>query len=351
MLWHEHLRRTAKLAVVGGLHYTGLLGLVRRAVMKERALILMYHRVSPRGQGVPDYSPNGMTVTPREFAMHMRFLRQHYDVVPLSRIVQAVRGQATFASNMCAVTFDDGWRDVYQYAFPVLREHRIPATIYLTSGFIDDDEWFWEERSKYLLALLYQHRRSGSWNLEPLQSARCQLDEHGFGDLLQLRDARMPGYLLEKGRDMKRWAPGRRRRFVQALEEMKTCLVPAGDRPFMNWVEVREMAAQGIEFENHTRSHPILPELAPKDVVSELHAAAECIEKQLGRSPRHVAYPYGKYDDDVRSEFERQNVYSASTTRYGLVEPGADPLALNRVNMCSDVAGLQPLFAARILCL
>lgn len=349
MLWHEHLRRTAKLAVFGGLHYSGLLALVRSRVMKNRALILMYHRVSPRGRGVPDYSPNGMTVTPREFAMHMRFLRRHYDVVPLSRIAQAVRREAPFASNMCAVTFDDGWRDVYQHAFPVLREQAIPATIFLTTGFIDGGEWFWEERSKYLLALLHQHGRAEAGNDEDLGWARAQLAEQGFGDLLDLRGSRLPGYLLEKGRELKRWEPERRHRFLRMLEQAVARLAPDETRPFMSWTEVREMASHGIEFENHTRSHAILSELVPGDVAVELRGAAEQIEKHLGRSPKNVAYPYGKYDERVRDELARQRVYSACTTRYGLVEPDADPLALNRVNMCSDVAGPRPLFAARIL--
>lgn len=347
MLWHEHVRRTAKLMAVGTLHYTGLLGLLRKARMKDRALILMYHRVSPRGQGVPDYSPNGIAVTPREFAMHMRFLRRHYQVVPLSRVVQAVRKEAPFAPNMCAVTFDDGWYDVYQHAFPLLREYAIPATIFLTTGFVDGGNWFWEERSKYLLALLYQHGRGGRH--EVLDQVGSRLALHGFGGLMTLSPGRLPSYLLEKGRELKRQDPEKRRAFMRTLEELAATMAPDATRPFMNWSEVQEMCAHGIEFENHTISHPILPELPVEDALTELCGAAEQIEGRLGRSPKNVAYPYGKYDERVRSELARQHVYSACTTRYGLVEQGADPLALNRVNMCSDVAAFRPLFASRIL--
>ena len=67
--------------------------------------------------------------------MQMRFIRRRYDVVPLGRVVAAVRGEAEFTPGMCAVTFDDGWRDIYLHAFPVLRELSIPATVFLTAGF------------------------------------------------------------------------------------------------------------------------------------------------------------------------------------------------------------------------
>jgi peptidoglycan/xylan/chitin deacetylase (PgdA/CDA1 family) len=349
MLWHEHLRRTAKLLIVGGLHYSGLLGLVRRKHMQDNALILMYHRVFPSGAGVPDYSPNGMAVTPGEFAMQMRFLRRHYDVVPLSQVVAAVRGEQAFPKNMCAVTFDDGWRDVYEYAFPILRQHEIPATIYLTTGFIDETDWFWEERSKYLLALLHEHVRSRRVAREHALAARCQLETFGVAEILSLRPSRLPGYLLERGREMKRWDERRRAGLMEMLESVIRQLVPEAPRPFMNWSEVGEMAQAGIEFENHTVTHAILSELSPSDAEREVRTAAARIREAIGRNSVHLAYPYGKFNEEVRRRLQYCDVRSATTTRQGLVSHGSDPYSLNRVNMCSDIAGWEPLFAARVL--
>ena len=349
MLWHEHLRRTAKLLIVSGLHYSGLLGRVRRKHMQDKALILMYHRVFPPGSGVPDYSPNGMAVTPDEFAMQMRFLRRHYDVVPLSRIVAAVRGEQDFAKNMCAVTFDDGWRDVYEHAFPMLRKYQIPATIYLTTGFVDEAAWFWEERSKYLLALMYEHARSHGYARERVLAACSQLETFGLAEILSLRPSHLPGYLLDRGREMKRWDERRRADLMAMLESVVHQLVPDAPRPFMNWGEVREMAQAGIEFENHTVTHSILSELSPSDAEREVRSAAARIREALGRASVHLAYPYGKFDEEVRRQVQHCDVRSATTTRQGLVSRGSDPYSLNRVNMCSDIARWEPLFAARVL--
>ena len=349
MLWHEHLRRTAKLLLTGTAHYTGLLGSIRRVYMKDQALILMYHRVSPKGKGVPDYSPNGISVTPAEFEMQMRFLREHYDIVPLSHIVSAVRGERAFTPNMCAVTFDDGWHDVYEHAFLILKRYSIPATIYLTTGFIDGTEWFWEERSKYLLALIYKAWKTPSQKSEAAMRTQVDLEKFSLGKMLQIQAKLLPAFLLQEGRFIKEWDPERRLALMQTLERLATQLCPDAPRPFMNWSEVQEMSRGNIEFGSHTISHPALPDLSAEEARNELNGAAKRIESNLGQVPTNFAYPYGKFNEHVRRQVLQEGLASASTTRLGLVKRNADPYALNRVNVCSDVCGHQPLFAARIL--
>jgi peptidoglycan/xylan/chitin deacetylase (PgdA/CDA1 family) len=349
MLWHEHLRRTAKLFLVSAAHYSGLLAKMRKAYMKDRALILMYHRVSPRGQGVPDYSPNGMTVTPAEFEMQMRFLRRHYDVVPLSRIVAAVRSEQTFSPNMCAVTFDDGWHDIYEYAFPILKRYSIPATIYLTTGFVNGAQWFWEERSKYLLALVHQVAQHKKCAKQAVESARVELKKYALDDLLEVHANLLPSYLLQQGREIKKWDVDRRGELMRTLEQLTIRIAPDAPRPFMNWSEVQEMSRHSIDFGNHTITHPVLPDLPANETIIELSGATTQIHDRLGQAPINFAYPYGKFNELVRRQVQREGLSSASTTRLGLVKRDSDPYALNRINMCSDVSGYQPLFAARIL--
>ena len=65
--------------------------------------------------------------------MHIRYLRAHYDVVPLEDLI------STGSDNACAITFDDGWRDNYVTAFPILRAHGVPATIFLATNLVGTD--------------------------------------------------------------------------------------------------------------------------------------------------------------------------------------------------------------------
>ena len=337
----------AKVAVTGALYYSGVLRHVRRKQMCDRALVLMYHRVCGPQEGVQDYSPNGMSVTPREFRMQMQFIRQRYDVVPLGRVVAAVRGEAEFTAGMCAVTFDDGWRDVYLHAFPVLREMEIPATVFLTAGFATGRTWFWEERSKYLLALIHGSCSKCASRVETV--VREALAEFGLEGLLSVSRGRLPGYLSAQGRRLNQLDTSGRERLMSTLEGLAALLAPSEPRPFMDASEVGEMASEGIEFGNHTDSHPNLTELGVDDLRGEIASAADRIRQLAGGAPVQFAYPYGKYDQRVRDVVQALGARSACTTRFGLVQRDADPFALNRVNMCSPVAGRGPLFAARIL--
>jgi peptidoglycan/xylan/chitin deacetylase (PgdA/CDA1 family) len=94
---------------------------------KYVAPILMYHCVIPNADPA-----NRMAVTDKAFARQMRFLREHhYNVLPLAELADLIRKKEKIPPRSIAVTFDDGYKDNYAYAFPVLKKYRIPATIFI----------------------------------------------------------------------------------------------------------------------------------------------------------------------------------------------------------------------------
>lgn len=349
MNWYEHLRRSVKLALVGAVHYSGLLALIRKRYMRNRAVILMYHRVTPAGEGVPDYSPNGMAVTPREFEMHMRFIRAHYDIVPLSRVVSAVSAGEKLPANMCVVTFDDGWRDVYQYAFPVLKALRIPATVFLTTGYAGETEWAWQERTRFMMAQVFGARQFVLKRPE-LRSVRDELNVIGMAALLTMRGSRLRRYVLEVIRALEAREATERQATLDRLEKIVVRVTDEPTRPFMSWSEVLEMSGHDIAFESHTVSHPVLPALADDIACLEIRRSIADIRNVLGYEPRYLAYPYGKCDQRIVWLAKQQKIQGACTTRIGPVRATDDPHLLARINMSSDVAAYEPLFAARLLC-
>jgi hypothetical protein len=181
------------------------------------------------------------------------------------------------------------------------------------------------------------------------KSARTELRKYALDDLLDVQPRLLPSYLSRRGRELKQWDADRRDDLMQALERLAVRVAPHAPRPFMNWSEVEEMSRHRIEFGNHTISHPVLPDLTAHEAFRELNGAAAQIRDRLGLAPVNFAYPYGKFDEQVRRQVQQEGVNSAVTTRLGLVDRDSDPYALNRINMCSDVCGLKPLFAARIL--
>ncbi len=97
-------------------------------------IILGYHRV---GGG----TRSDIDVPTAEFTKQMSYLRKHYTVVSMDAVVnRSVREDLSTRSDVVVVTFDDGYREVYDAAFPVLQEYRIPATVYLATRYIEAQE-------------------------------------------------------------------------------------------------------------------------------------------------------------------------------------------------------------------
>jgi peptidoglycan/xylan/chitin deacetylase (PgdA/CDA1 family) len=348
MLWHEHVRRGVKIAALAGLHYSGVLSLVRRIRTRDSAVILMYHRVSPRDAGLPDYSPTGMTVTPEEFRMQMRFLRKRYRIVPLRDIVELVRRGTRIPSGTCAVTFDDGWRDVYEYAFPILKSLGIPSTMYLTTAYVEGSGWSPEERVRYLLARVHRRRANAEGNRESRASV-ARLESLGLDGILRVSRSRMPALVLKTVRELRAAKPQRLIEALRILEEVAASLDPDESRPFLNWEEVREMAEAGMHIGNHTLTHPTLPDLPDDEIVRQVRSAREVIRLRTGLDAVDFAYPFGKFEPRVEALVSDCGPASACTTRIGPVRAGARVYALNRVNICSEVASNEPLFAGRLI--
>jgi peptidoglycan/xylan/chitin deacetylase (PgdA/CDA1 family) len=103
-------------------------------------------------------------------------------------------------------------------------------------------------------------------------------------------------------------------------------------RPLLGWANVREMTGAGVVVGSHTRTHPDLRRLAPRELEAELVGSKQAIEDALGRPVDTFAYPYGAYDDAVRSVAQTHFQF-ACTTRLGYVGPKSDPLALPRLDV------------------
>lgn len=93
-------------------------------------IVLCYHRIS---NYFDDF--NLMNVSIHNFEMHMKYIKEHYEIVSLEDLVKECSHDAK--RNQVAITFDDGYRDVYRNAFPILEKYQIPATVFITTGNID----------------------------------------------------------------------------------------------------------------------------------------------------------------------------------------------------------------------
>ncbi|MEI6631819.1 MAG: polysaccharide deacetylase family protein [bacterium] len=106
--------------------------------------ILMYHSVSPEAQ-----KANRLSVTPKVFERQMRFLKNFgYNVIPLEAAISFIEEGRAIPPRTVAITFDDGYRDNYTYAFPILEKYNLPATLFVIINEIGrpgQDRLSWQE--------------------------------------------------------------------------------------------------------------------------------------------------------------------------------------------------------------
>ncbi len=107
--------------------------------------VLMYHSINPKTDSVM----HRLIVSPRAFEKQMQFLKSHkYNVVSLETVGRMIKNKEKIPHNTVAITFDDGYKDNYTYAYPVLKKLGLPATIFVIYDEVDrsqNDRLSWEE--------------------------------------------------------------------------------------------------------------------------------------------------------------------------------------------------------------
>ena len=276
-----------------------------------RAYVITYHKVEHRPSG-----PFGMlALDVPAFTEHVEYLARTYEVVPLSVLAEGLkRGQ--LPSRAVSLTFDDGYRNNLVLAWPVLRRHRVPATVFVTAGLIGTRRWMWTNEL-IEMALRYGMATVGAASGDALLSALFQAEIPPW-----MRAEAAIEYLLRLGH-----VP--REQIMQRLRG-RFPVEPDDENRFLSWDEVRALKAGGIEIGSHTMTHPVLSDLDCEQVRSELEASRNEIATRVGETPRLFCYPHGVFSPPVK-ELTRRFYDAAVSTIPGENTPSTDPLELRRV--------------------
>ncbi len=212
-------------------------------------MILMYHRVLPTDdERMQDEEP-GMVVTPESFALQLQILRQHFVVIHLADWLQRRQQGLPLPQRACAITFDDGWLDNYQFAFPLLQQYQVPATIFLVSDMVDTKRNFWPERLAELLRVTAtQHREL--WDAPAYRWLRELSTNYEFGKQPPNREQ-----LFALFNQAKQQTDDELHARIDAMQNSSKSL-PAPNAAVVNWDQVTEMTNSGfVDFGSHTCDH------------------------------------------------------------------------------------------------
>jgi peptidoglycan/xylan/chitin deacetylase (PgdA/CDA1 family) len=274
--------------------------------------IFCYHRVND------ERDPFFPSMPVDTFEQQMRFVAQRHRVVSLSELM--VHLQSGSPETVLALTFDDGYRDNYQNAFPILQRYGLPATIFLTTGCLDTGEPLWFERLGAAVKTTSKEYIDVEIDLPRRFLLRTPEERlHSNRDLFAL--------LRQVSNDE------RQRHLATLLLDLAT---PASDQRkdvMLTWDQVRHMKHHKVDFGGHTVTHPILSQVPPGQVEWEIAESKRRIETELQAPVRHFAYPNGRDDDFAPSNKEaiRLAGYQAAvTTVWGLNYASTDRLELRR---------------------
>jgi peptidoglycan/xylan/chitin deacetylase (PgdA/CDA1 family) len=264
-------------------------------------LILMYHRFSA------EPGPRRVSVT--AFERQMSYLARHANVVPLQELTAGLRSGISWQPDTVAITIDDGYADLHDLAFPVLRKYGLPAMAFITSDFARGALWHWPDRLHYMLmncaapalrveiagatlalALSTEAQRLASWNL--LADYCHELPEAAREDE------------------------------IAAVSRLTRVPVPSAAPPEYRGVDfdqLRAMMAGGLSVGGHSVTHARLPTLDDRQLSMEIEDCKKTLEQELQVAVNSFAYPFGApgdHDERIHGAVRRAGFDNASVSYF-----------------------------------
>lgn len=296
--------------------------MLRRTERKTGVLALAYHRIGNAARG--GFDPDVFSATPEGFEQQIKLLKKDYDVITPAELSQAAkRGRGSYA----LITFDDGYRDNYEVAFPILKAQNVPATFFISTGFLDQHKIAWWDEIAWMV-------RASRRRLVPRSRWNHSAVFFDEPDRLEAIRAILGIY--------KRLPGDHTDAFMDYLADATGSGRYAGDARniWMTWDMVRDMAAGGMCIGGHTVNHPILSRLPRTRQSEEIAGCKQRIEQEINRPMKFFSYPRGKPDsftDETRHCLREQAIELAFSYYGGFQSFDAwQPYDIHRVGVEMD---------------
>jgi peptidoglycan/xylan/chitin deacetylase (PgdA/CDA1 family) len=285
--------------------------LLSRSGRAASLLVLIYHRVFAQRDTMVTSEPSAA-----DFTAQMRLLATNFYPLPLLEAVARLRAGTLPARAIC-VTFDDGYANNCEVALPILKQHGVPATVFVAPGFLNGGCMFND------IVIEAMRAAPVDFDLTDLGFARFRLGDGA---------SRMHAAIEVLGK-AKYLEPAQRQRTVHAILERSGAPLPT--HLMMTDEQVRTLARAGIEIGAHTMNHPILASIDDATARQEIVESKRRLEEIIGAPVRSFAYPNGKPEQDykrVHVEMARAAGFElALSTSWGAASASSDLFQIPRV--------------------
>jgi peptidoglycan/xylan/chitin deacetylase (PgdA/CDA1 family) len=313
--------------------------IVFNAHREQRLSILIYHRVMPVHDPMRPAEP-----TVQEFDSQMRIVREYFSPLPLIEAVDRLHS-GTLPEGAVCVTFDDGYADNETYAMPVLRKYGIPATVFISTGFLNGGRM---------------------WNDTVIEVLRDSGDS-----LLDLRNLGLGCYPRDTPEQrllavdhilgtIKHRDPGERLSLVTEIEKLGGKLLPQD--LMLTDTQVQSLARNEVSIGAHTVNHPILSSIESTVARAEIADSKAYLQALLQKEVEVFAYPNGRpnldYDVEHRDLVSELGFKAAVSTHWGVSTEQSDIYQLPRftpwdrqplrfgIRLLANYRRIDPLIAA-----
>jgi peptidoglycan/xylan/chitin deacetylase (PgdA/CDA1 family) len=307
------LRHLAHFLVAAALYYSGALAtrcwLHRLGTRRPEVAVLGLHRILTAEQAALASSESAMVVMLPTFRKLLQTLKEQFHVLTLSDFL---RGDIPLGPKPnCLLTFDDAWCDTYENAYPALQKAGLSAAVFVPTGLVGSEGFFWVER----LSVLW--RNCGKNCVELGSALGRELDQ-------------APVETLEASIAVLKCVPAvRRESILRALAAQFSGDSPNAIDTFMSWDQLLEMSPV-VEAASHTVHHVLLDQEEEAVAKRELAESRETLRLKTGRESRALAYPSGSFNERVRGWVADAGYLWAFTVRAGIYGVGHDPLTVPR---------------------
>ncbi|WP_412535863.1 polysaccharide deacetylase family protein [Marinobacter sp. MIT932201] len=236
--------------------------------------ILMYHRITE--------DPTGEGLTADQFRQQVTVIKRDFTPMTLQNLLKA-HENGKVPKNAVVVTFDDGYRDFKDIAYPILTEYDVPVTLFITTGFINKDIWLWPDQIKYCLQRT--DMESVSVGKERITITIRGRAEKAWNEIAD--------YCLE--------IPNEERVDLinNIYDQLKVAYPDSVPQNYdsLSWNDLRELLERGVDIGSHSVNHPILTRMPLNEVKCEVEESRKLILKELGQEPTVFCYPNGTERD------------------------------------------------------
>jgi len=299
---------------------------------ESRLWIMMYHRILP--QNDPRYliEEPGMIVEPETFRMHLKTLKNEFTMISLVDWVNRKKKNLPLPLKACAITFDDGWLDNYEFAFPILQHEQIPATVFVVSDMIGTNQTFWPNRIQSILNQPTKKLKKISWLTDFIGNSNVtkELSASIILSLKRYSDTKL---------------------FELIAETENKLNISAQKSPVLiNIDQLSKMSKSGlIDVGSHTCNHVrLMKGLSEKNYRHEISDSKKRLEEVIDKPVNIFCYPNGDYCDEAINVVAEYYDAAVSTYKGINMVSTTDLFTLSRFGIHQDVSQNKRQLLARI---